>query len=335
MDIVARLYTRLYRHRKLLAAGFVLLVLIFLATFPLYGNDYYVSLLAAILMYIVLAVSWVMFSGTTGYMSLATAAFFGVGIMTTAFLEKTLPFPVIVVIGGLLSSALAFSIGLVTLRLKGIYFAIFTFGFVMFIGQTAYYIDSNILGNAWGHDLTIPDPGMLHYTMLGLAVVTLVAIYFIRRSRYGLALLSIGGNEEAAAHMGINTTMVKVILFAISAVFMGAAGAVWAPAMIHVDARIAFNVFNSFMPILMAIFGGMGQFYGPVVGGAVFGYLDRTLRVELAQYFMLAFGIILVAVILFLPNGLVGLVSMLQERLRGPIARLLKGGGQAEQHANT
>jgi len=321
-------------HKKLVTVGFILLVLIFLATLPLYGNDYYINLLTTILMYTILAVSWAMFSGATGYMSLATAAFFGVGIMAMAFLYGTLPFPVIVVIGGVLASALAFLIGLVTLRLKGIYFAIFTFGFVMFISQTAYYTDVNILGNAWGHELPLMDPGMLHYAMLGLTVMTLLTIYFIRRSRYGLALLSIGGSEEAAEHMGINTTMTKIVLFTISSVFMGAAGAIYAPALIHVEARIAFNVFNSFVPILMAIFGGMGQLYGPVVGAAVFGYLDRTLRVELQEYFMLAFGIILVAVILFLPNGIVGLLPTLQERLRRLTARLRKG-GETEQHANT
>jgi len=322
MDII-RLFTT---HRKLLAVGSLLLILIFLTTFPLYGNDYYIRLLTTILMYTVLAVSWAMFSGATGYMSLATAAFFGVGVMTMAFLEGTLPFPVIIVIGGLLASALAFLIGLVTLRLKGIYFAIFTFGFVMFIGQTAYYIDSHILGNTWGHQIPLMAPGILHYVMLGLVVVTLLTIYFIRRSRYGLALLSIGGNEEAAAHMGINTTMVKVILFTISAVFMGAAGVIMASSMIHVDSLSAFNVFNSFIPILMAIFGGTGQFYGPVVGAVVFGYLDRTLRVELREYFMLAFGIILVVVILFLPNGVAGLIPTLRDKLRGAIAKWRKGG---------
>ena len=317
-------------HRKLLVAGSLLLILIFLATFPLYNNDYDIRLLAMILMYAVLAMSWAMFSGATGYLSLATAAFFGVGIMTTAVLDGTLPLPVIIVIGGLLASALAFLIGLVTLRLRGIYFAIFTFGFVMFLTQTAYYIDCHILGNAWGHDITLLDARVLLYAMLGLFVVTLVAIYFIRRSRYGLALLSIGGNEEAAAHMGINTTRVKVILFTISAVFMGAAGAIWATAIIHVEARIAFNVFNSFMPVLMVIFGGMGQFYGPLVGAAVFGYLYAALRIQLMQYFMFGFGIILIVVILFLPNGIAGLIPKLQSK----IAELRKG-GQSEQHANT
>jgi branched-chain amino acid transport system permease protein len=321
-------------HRKLLAAGSLLLILAFLATFPLYGNDYDISLLATILMWAVLAMSWAMFSGATGYMSLATAAFFGVGIMAMAYLEGTLPLPVIIVIGGLLASALAFLIGLVTLRLRGIYFAIFSFGFVMFIGEMAHYIDSNILDNIWGHNITPLAPAVLFYTLLGLVVVTLVSIYFIRRSRYGLALLSIGGNEEAAAHMGINTTMVKVILFTISTVFVGAAGVIWANAIIHFEARDAFNVFNSFMPILMAIFGGMGQFYGPLVGAAVFGYLDATLRVELPTDFKLVFGIILVMVILFLPNGIAGLVPNLRNRLSEVMLKLRKG-DKAEQRANT
>jgi branched-chain amino acid transport system permease protein len=320
-------------HRKLLTAGFLLLILIFLATFPLYGNDYYINLLTTILMFTILAVSWAMFSGATGYMSLATAAFFGVGIMAMAFLYGKLPFFAIVIIGGLLACALAFLIGLVTLRLRGIYFAIFTFGFVMFISQTAYYADVHILGNAWGHELPLMDAGTLHYAMLGLTVATLLLIYLIRRSRYGLALLTIGGNEEAAEHMGINTTMTKIVLFTVSSVFMGAAGAIYAPALIHVEARIAFNVFNSFIPILMAIFGGAGQFYGPVIGAAIFGYLDRTLRVELQEYFMLAFGIILVVVILFLPNGIAGLITTLQDRLGRAVSS--RKGGQAQQGANT
>jgi branched-chain amino acid transport system permease protein len=166
--------------------------------------------------------------------------------------------------------------------------------------------------------------------MFGLAVVTVLAVYFIRRSRLGLAMQSIGGNEEAAEHMGVNTTMVKVLTFAISAIFMGAAGVVTAPSLIYVNPGIAFSLSYSFLPILGAVFGGMGQLYGPVIGAVVFGYLEKTLKAQFATYFMLGFGIIMVAVILFLPNGIVGLVPMLQDKLRK-----LRKGGQAEQHVNT
>jgi len=280
----------------------------------------------------VLAVSWALFSGTTGYMSLAPAAFFGLGIYTMALLQKELPFFLIIAIGGLIAFAFALLIGLVTLRLRGIYFAIFTFGLVVFMTEIIQYLETRLWGQHGQHIIPIDDETLL-YTMLILVVVTVLATYLIRRSRYGLALLSIGGNEEAAEHMGINTTRTKIISFAVSSFFMGAAGVVIAPIFIYVNANIAFSVFYSFMPILMAVFGGTGQFYGPVVGAVIFAYLEKTLRNQFPQYFMLGFGIIMVAVILFLPNGIVGLVPMLQNKLGGVIAKLRKG-GQAKQHAN-
>jgi len=329
MDITRFIST----HRKLLLVGFLALILIFLATLPLYGGVYYTRLLTVILMYVVLSVSWAMFSGSTGYMSLAPAAFFGTGMYTMALLQYELPFPVIIVVGGLLSFILALLVGLVTLRLKGMYFAIFTFGLVVFMSEVISYMEGIITHSRGQHIIPLSNE-TIFYAMLVITVATLVAIYFIRRSRLGLAMLSIGGNEEAAAHMGVNTTRMKVLTFAISAVFMGAAGVITAPRLIYINADIAFSPIYSFLPILMSVFGGMGQFYGPVVGATVFGYLEKTLRAQFATYFMLGFGIILVAVILFLPNGLAGLVPTLKNRLGGVIAKLRKG-GEAEQHANT
>jgi branched-chain amino acid transport system permease protein len=329
MDITRFIST----HRRFLLVGFLLLIVAFVATFPLYARPSDVRLLIIILVYVVLAVSWAMFSGTTGYMSLAPAASFGLGIYTMALLQKTLPFPVIIVIGGLISFAFALLIGLVTLRLRGIYFAIFTFGLVIFLTELVQYLEIRIYGKH-GWDIIPIGNATLLYTMLVLVVVTVLAIYFIRRSRYGLALLSIGGNEEAAEHMGINTTMTKVISFAVSSMFMGAAGVVMGPVDIYVNANIAFSLFYSFMPILMAIFGGIAQLSGPIIGAVIFGYLEKTLRAQLFSYFMLGFGIIMVVVILFLPNGIIGLVPMLQGKLGGLMARLRKG-EQGEQHVNT
>ena len=320
-------------HRKLLFVGFLILILVFIATLPLYARPSDVRVLTVILIYVVLAVSWAMFSGTTGYMSLAPAAFFGLGIYTMALLQDYLPFPVIIFAGGLLSFALALLVGLVTLRLRGIYFTIFTFGLVIFMTELVQFLETRLTGSH-GQNITPIDNATILYTMLVLVVVTVLAIYFIRRSRYGLALVSIGGNEEAAEHMGINTTSIKVLIFAVSSTFMGAAGVVIAPQLIYVNANIAFSLFYSFMPILMAIFGGMGHLSGPIIGAVIFGYLEKTLRVQWATYFMLGFGIIMVAVILFLPNGIVGLVPMLQSKLGGLMARLRKG-EQGEQHANT
>ncbi len=203
----------------------------------------------------------------------------------------------------------------------------------MFIGNTVNYVEADVLGRH-GWYFNVLDRTMLLYTMLGLAVVTVLAVYFIRRSRLGLAMQSIGGNEEAAEHMGVNTTRIKVLTFAISAIFMGAAGAVLAPSLSYSNASIAFSVTNSFIPIVAAVFGGMGSLPGPILGALVFGFLEKTLKAQLFTYFMLGFGIIMVVVILFLPSGIVGLVPMLRDKLGGVISKLLKGDA-GEQHANT
>jgi branched-chain amino acid transport system permease protein len=329
MDITRFIST----HRRLLLVGFLLLILIFIATFPLYARTYDIRVLTIVLIYVVLATSWAMFSGTTGYMSLAPAAFVGLGIYTMAVLQDYLPFPVVIVMGGLVSFVFALLVGLVTLRLRGIYFAIFTFGLVVFMAELVQFLETRITGGH-GQDIIPIDNDILLYSMLVLVVVTVLIIYFIRRSRYGLALLSIGGNEEAAEHMGINTTRIKILYFAVSSMFMGAAGVVIAPTDIYINAAIAFSLFYSFMPILMAIFGGMGELSGPIIGAVIFGYLERSLRTQLSTYFNLGFGIIMVVIIVFLPNGIVGLVPMLRGKLGGLMARLQKG-EQGEQHANT
>jgi branched-chain amino acid transport system permease protein len=320
-------------HKRLLLVGFLLLILIFLATFPLYAKTYDIRVLTFILIYVVLAVSWAMFSGTTGYMSLAPAAFFGLGIYAMALLQNELPFPLIMAIGGAISFAFALLIGLVTLRLKGMYFAIFTFGLVVFMTEIVQYMETRLTGKH-GQSIIPIDIDTLFYIMIGLSVATVFIIYFIRRSRWGLSLQSIGGNEEAAEHMGVNTTMVKVVTFAISATFMGVAGVVAAPVLLYVNSNIAFSPYYSFLPIFMAILGGTGTTYGPVIGAVILGYLDTNLRSQLFNYFYLVFGIIMVLIILFLPNGITGLLPFLRDKLGGRISKMRKV-NEGEQHANT
>ena len=324
--------TRLFAHRNLLV-GFLILILIFLAAFPLYGGSYYMLVLTTILMYIVLAVSWAMFSGPTGYMSLATAAFFGVGIYIGTILGEELPLLVAVAAGGLGCFILALLVGLATLRLKGIYFAIFTFGLLMFLSELILYLEINIGGSRGRHVFPASDEAVF-YIMLGICVATLLTAYFIRRSRLGLAMQSIGGNEEAAEHMGVNTTMVKVITFAISAAFMGAVGAITAPRLVYVHAAVAFNVGYSFLPVVMAVLGGMGQFYGPIIGAILLAFAEVRLRPLYPYFYMLSFGIILIIIIFFLPAGLAGLMQRLLDRLGGLISKLRKG-SEAEHHDNT
>jgi len=318
--------------KRFVAPGVITLVLlVLLATLPRYASAYTVILLTSILMYVILTVSWTIFSGPTGYVSLAPAAFLGVGIYTSALLGRTFPLPVVIGMGGLASFCLALLIGALTLRLRGVYFTIFTFGLVELIKNLLLWYEVNIKGTR-GRFVVVVDNQTIYYGMLIVFVMTLLVAYWIRRSKFGLALQSIGESEEAAAHIGINVTLLKVVTFAISAVFMGAAGAVIATRWTYVDPYIAFNYLFSFMPVLMAIFGGMGLFYGPILGAAVLGYLEEILITRFPYYYMLLFGLILVIVILFLPNGLAGLIQR-----GGAALRQLKWqqGDGARKHANT
>jgi len=310
--------------RWLFFLGMVFLILLLLATIPFYVQPYPVISLTSIIMYIIITVSWAIFSGPTRYISLASAAFFGVGVYTSAILGKALPLPVVIVIGGLVSFTLALFIGLLTLRLRGMYFIIFTFGISELIRHSLLWWEANITGTV-GRWVIGVDHTTVYYFMLVISVMALLTAYLIRRSKFGLALQSIGENEEAAAHIGINVTILKTISFAISALFMGATGAIMATRWTYIDPKIAFNPLFSFMPVLMAIFGGIGQLYGPVLGAAILTYIEEVLITEFPYYYMILFGIILVAVILFLPNGLVGLIKkMAKGGFGGAICEYLK-----------
>jgi branched-chain amino acid transport system permease protein len=302
--------------RKSLLPGLLGLILVLLATLPLYAPGYTPILMTSLIMYAILSVSWTLFSGPTGSMSLAPAAFFGVGIYVAALLGKSVPLPIFIIAGGIASFVVALLVGALTLRLRGIYFAIFTFGLVMLISQLLVFWELHLSGIR-GRFVVIIHYNTIYYVMLIIFVALMLTAYFIKRSRFGLALQSIGENEEAAAHSGVNVTVVKVITFAVSAFFMGAAGAIWATKLTYVDPYIAFDVRFSFLPVLMAIFGGMGQLYGPVVGAFIFAYLQEKLVTTFPELYMLIFGIVLVVAILYLPSGLVGLIHKLWKRIAG------------------
>ena len=296
--------------------GLLGVALALLVALPFYASGYTPILMTSIFMFIVLTVSWTLFSGPTGYMSLATAAFFGVGIYTAAIIGKSVPLPVFVIVGGLISSVLAILIGALTLRLKGVYFAIFTFGLVMLIPQILVFWELQFRGTR-GEWVVVMGYNTIYYAMLIILAVLLLVAYLVRRYRFGLALRSIGEYEEAASHIGINVTMVKVLTFALSAFFIGAAGATMATRWTYIDPYIAFNANYSFLPVLMALFGGMGQLYGPVIGAIIFAYLQEKLITRFPEVYMLIFGLILVAAILYLPDGLVGLISKIWQRRTG------------------
>jgi branched-chain amino acid transport system permease protein len=287
------------------------LAFIVLATMPHYLPPYGVVVLGNVFMYTVLAVSWNVFCAPTNYLSLATAAFFGVGVYTSAIFQE-LPWPLVILIAGSLSFLVGLMVGAITLRLRGMYFAIFTFGLSELFRHGMVWYESNITRTV-GRWLPAETSETVYYYMLALLAITLLATYIIRRSKFGPALHSIGQNEEAAAHLGINVNAVKIITFAITCFFMGAAGAIMAKRWSYIDPSLAFDPFRTFYVIIMVLLGGMGSIiYGPISGAIVITLLSDVALVDYPRQTMLLFGIILVAVITFLPNGLMGIV----ERIR-------------------
>jgi len=315
--MIQRSWTSIRASKSYLIPGIILLiVLIILAALPTFGSKYSIIFLSTIYMYIVLTTSWVMFSGPTRQISLATAVFFGIGIYVAAILGMHLPLVVMVLIGGLTSAVMALLVGGLTLRLKGVYFTIFTFGLLELIKNLLNWYEVTFTGTR-GRFVVVVDNNAIYLYMLAIVVLTLLTAFLIRRSKYGLALQSIGEQEEAAAHIGINVTLMKVSAFAISAFFMGAAGAVMATRWTYIDPFMAFNMNYSFTPVLMAIFGGAGQLGGVVLGAIFFAYLEQILITKYPYYYMLIFGIVMVVSILYLPNGLAGVFQKWRLRTVG------------------
>lgn len=291
----------------------IVALLAFLTVLPAIGSPYSVVLLSNIFMYVVLTVSWVLFSAPTGYISLASAAFFGAGIYTAAVLSFKVPFVVIVGVGASVGFLLALFIGVLTLRLKGIYFAMFTFGFVELLLHFVLWYEANITGTTGRVVMTLSNKEV-YYLMLVLCVLLITVTYLVHRSRYGIALRSIGQNEIASQHIGVDVVKLKVLTYALSAAFVSAAGVIMATRWTYIDPKIAFNPLYSFIPIFMAIFGGVRYLYGPIIGATIFTYLQEVLTTRFPYYYMLTFGTLMVLMIAYMPEGITGIIRILWKR---------------------
>jgi len=287
-----------------------------LVLLPTITEGYLPVLVTDILKFVILTVAWVLFAAPTGYMSLATGAFYGLGFYIAAVFNGPVPFPIVIIIAGIAGFVVALLVGALTLRLRAAYFCIFTFALVLLISNVVLEVE-RLVTQTRGRFVETETVEAAYYAMLIIAVLTLVVAWLIRRSRHGLALQSIGEHEEAAAHSGINVTRTKVLVFAVSSIFMGMAGAIIATRRAYIDPGIAFSMNNTFLPVLMAMFGGMGNLLGPVIGAAIFTYIGELLLTRFPDLYMLIFGVVLILAILFMPNGILGLGQQIWAKLRG------------------
>lgn len=267
---------------------------------------YYRSLGLAILADVALAVSWALFSGPTRYLSLATGAFFGAGAYTTAVALATLPWPLPVLAGAAVAAAMALLVGTLALRLRGPYFAVFTFGLAELAKHTLIWFETGITGTVGRLLLNPPGPVALYYTVLAVAAAAITTAAWLPRTRWGVALIGIGADEERAETLGIDTTRIKIAVFALSAAFMGATGGAMAPRWTYLDPQV-FNPLVSFQTVIMALLGGAGSVAGPALGAVFLGLLSEILLLQFRYFYMLGLGVMLIVVVLLLPAGLAGL----------------------------
>jgi branched-chain amino acid transport system permease protein len=289
-----------------------------LASLPLLLSAYTVSLLISILAYASLATSWAFFSGTTRYISLATAAFVGIGTYTVALLSDHLPLAAVLAIAPVIGFVIALGVGLSTLRLSGVYFVIFTFGLAELIKQLVIWYEINQTKTLARYIFVNASGTLIYELLLAVATVVIAGVWWLSRSRLGYALRVIGEDEMVARHSGIDTTRVKVLVFAATSAVMSMVGAVLSLRYTYVDPNIAFNSLVSFQVLIMALLGGIGRPWGPALGAVPLVLLFELLSGTFPHHFGIALGICFVVIVFYLPGGVMALVDRWSAWLRRP-----------------
>jgi branched-chain amino acid transport system permease protein len=279
---------------------------VLLGAVPAFDAPFIQSLALTCLMYAGLAVSWSMFSGPTRYLSLATSAFFGLGAYCTAWGLGKLPWPAVVMLGGCAAVVFACLIGLVTLRLRGAYFAVITYGLGELVKHTITHIEKTWFGTVGRVMTETPSSTTVYWTVLAIAALAAWTYVAFGRSRYGHALRGIGMDEERAATMGVNPMRVKLIGFCLSAWFAGALGAAMAVRWTYIDPHTVFNPFIVFQTVLISMVGGPLTIGGPLIGALAFSLLSEFLRLSLPYLYLILLGVLLIASVLYLPDGIAG-----------------------------
>jgi branched-chain amino acid transport system permease protein len=292
-------------HLAILAAIIVAAVL---AAVPWLGSDVVIQFGISTLLLAVLAQSWNIIGGFCGYPSFGNSTFYGLGSygVAIAMAQWNLSFAIGMCLGAALAVAFAFLLGLPVLRLKGHYFAIATLALAL--AMSAIVSNVSIAGQNIGLVLPPLNDNMLFYELsLVLLAAATMTVFWLTRSRFGFGLIAIRENEEAAAVMGVNTTWYKILAFAMSGLFAALAGGIHAYWITFLDPDSAFDIGLNVRMIIMAVFGGPGTIFGPVLGAFVLSAISEVLSSEITTAAGLFFGIVVVVAVVLMPRGLADL----------------------------
>jgi branched-chain amino acid transport system permease protein len=284
------------------------LLVLGLAALPHGLNVYLRSFAMFTMMYVVLALSWNIISGFTGYTSFGHVAFYGIGAYVCAILvaDHGWPWVATLVAAALVAGLIALAVGYPVLRLKGPYFAIAMLGMAEGTRVVATVWDSLTHG---GLGISFPSTEnslSTYYAMLVVMLVTIVVAYIVGHSRFGIRLNAIREDEGAAEALGINVTTYKLAAFVLSAAFPAAAGGIQAYKVLYIDPSSVFFVQITIAMALMSMLGGKGTVVGPIVGAVLLYTAQELTWVNFPTAHLIAYGLFIVLVARFMPRGLMG-----------------------------
>lgn len=286
------------------------------AALPLVTGPYALGIALNLLMWIALAESWAMFSGLSGYISLGHAAFYGAGAYVTVLLWMVVPLWLAIPVSGIAAALLAAALGWPCLRVRGPYFVILTLGVSEFI---KYVVISTEAGLGRNGRLLIGTPslGVLFEAMLALAVASMIVLHLVRSARLGTGLLAIREDEVAAEAVGVNAPALKLLAFVLSAVIPGMVGGLMILRSTYFEPLQAFSPTTSFTIVTIAILGGSDEVPGPLLGAVLLVLMSELLWARAPEIYMIILGVLLVAFVLFVPEGIVGRAQRLLGAAKG------------------
>jgi branched-chain amino acid transport system permease protein len=290
----------------------------------LIGNEYPFFAGYVILQFIVLAVAWSILGGYAGYVNFGTNAFFGIGVYTAVLLIKAFgaPLAVQIAVAAIIGSLLGFGVGLLTLRMRGIFFSIATIALAIII-ETAV-TNWRFLGGAAGIQLQRPPVTapfdsyvkMLFFVQALLVVIAIATTRTIQNSRIGRGLQALRDDELAAECTGVPTLRLKLLACAISGALISAGGAPAAMYLQYANPETAFNLNYSVSVLAMSLIGGTAHWIGPVLGAILLGTTQQLLAVTISsEVNVLVLGIMLVLFVIVAPKGLIGLMRRFSMRV--------------------
>jgi branched-chain amino acid transport system permease protein len=281
-------------------------------------NEYFFYAAYVVLTFVVLATAWNILGGYAGYVNFGTPAFFGIGAYAATVLFKSLGAPLAVQIaaGALMGGLLGFGVGMLTLRLRGIFFAIATVA-VVFIMETLM-INWRYVGGATGLQLLRPEViapfenyiRMLFVVMAWMGIAGVAIARYVQDSWIGRGLRALRDSEEAAEACGVPTLKLKLFACTIMGGLMGAAGAPMPMYLSFIEPASTFNLNYTIGALGGAIIGGMSHWLGPIIGALLLGSLQQIVTVTISgEVNVLIVGVLLVLFVVLAPEGILGLLK--------------------------